>query len=196
VTTQLGLRAIAEDDRWRLHTWRNSERVRSVSGDDEIIAPERHDDWFDRALRERAGQIRVVEWRQRPVGLVQLEALDREQATGAWGCYLGETDVPPGVGAALPLLGLGLGFGGYQLRRMTAEVLGINANMLAIHRRLKVPGEGVRRRQLLRADGLEVDVHLFGVHRDEWPALRDAGLALLPSHIRHDVAALTDERVF
>ena len=113
-----------------------------------------------------------------------------EQATGAWGCYLGDTDVAPGVGAALPLLGLGLGFA-TSLRRMTAEVLGINANMLAIHRRLQVPVEGVLQRHVRRAEGEEIDVHLYGVHREEWPELRESGLRLLPSHIRADIASLT-----
>jgi UDP-4-amino-4,6-dideoxy-N-acetyl-beta-L-altrosamine N-acetyltransferase len=191
VNGDLTVRALSEEDRWRLHVWRNSERIRSVSLDDEPIPESQHIRWFDRSLLERAGQFRIVEWQRRPVGLVQIEALDRGQETASWGCYLGDTNVPPGVGASLPLLGLGYGFAVLALRRMTAQVLGINANMLAIHRRLSIPVEGVLRRHVRRSTGEEVDAYLYGVHRDDWPRLRDRGLRLLPSHVRTAVATWT-----
>lgn len=191
--TVLALRPLVADDCWRLHAWRCSERIRSVSVDDRPIAEEVHARWFERVMAERAGELRVVEWQGRPVGLVQLEHVDRGQATSAWGCYLGDTDVHPGVGAALPLLGLGLGFGTFGLRRMTAHVLDINTNMRSMHRRLRIPAEGVLRRHARRSDGSEVDVHAYGVHREEWPQLRDGALRLLPSRIRGEVARLTVE---
>lgn len=187
----LSRRPIVEDDCWRLHAWRSADRVRAVSVDDQPIPEELHRRWFDRALAERADQLHVVEWDGRPVGLVQLESLDREQAVSSWGCYLGETDVPPGVGAALPLVGLGLGFGDFGLRRMTAQVLGSNDNMLKVHRRLRIPIEGVLARHVRRSDGTEVDVQLYGIHHDEWSGVRDRALAMFPSHLRRDVAGLT-----
>lgn len=191
MTGPLGLRPVVEDDRWRLHAWRSSERVRLVSIDDGAIPEDRHSAWFDGVLAERADQLHVVEWDGRPVGLVQIEGLDVAQQTSSWGCYLGDTDVPPGVGAALPLLGLGVGFREFGLRRMTAQVLGSNENMAKMHRRLRIPVEGTMVRHVRRTDGGEVDVTLYGVHRDDWPTIRDSALTLFPSHLRTDIATLT-----
>jgi RimJ/RimL family protein N-acetyltransferase len=191
MTAELACRPLREDDRWRLLGWRNSDRIRAMSTDDVPIDPEVHSRWFDRVLAERFDELRMVEWRARPVGVVQIEALDRAQSTAAWGCYLGDTEVPPGVGAILPLIALGHGFGSLALRRMTAQVLSVNSNMVSVHRRLRIPVEGVLRRHARRADGHELDVHLYGVHRDEWREVRDDALLLLPSHLRDDVSALT-----
>ncbi len=191
MSSPLRLRPLVEEDRWRLHAWRNGDRIRRVSVSDELIPEDRHSAWFDRAVGERSEQFRVVEWSDRPVGLVQIEQLDLAQGVSSWGCYLGEVEVPPGVGASLPLLGLGYGFRQLGLRRMTAGVLSINANMLAIHRRLKIPVEGVLRRHVRRADGQELDLHLYGLHRDDWPELRDDALRLLPSHVRPAIATWT-----
>ena len=188
MTGDLTLRRLREDDRWRLFDWRNSEHIRAVSLDSAPMQRDGHAAWFDATLATRHDQVLVVEWRARPVGVVQLEAFQPDQGLSSWGCYLGETDVPPGLGAALPLLGLGYGFGAHGLRRMHAQVLGHNDRMRAIHRRIGIVEEGVQRRHLLRPDGTEVDVHLYGVLRDEWPPLLERGLALFPTSLRPAVA--------
>ena len=61
---------------------------------------------------------------------------------------------------------------------MTAQVLGSNDNMLKVHRRLRIPVEGVLARHVRRADGTEVDVQLYGIHRDEWSDVRGRALEL------------------
>jgi RimJ/RimL family protein N-acetyltransferase len=174
------LRRLREDDRWTLFEWRGTDRVRLVSVHDEPLERERHSAWFDTRVTARRDEVLVVEWQQRPVGVVQLEGLDADQGLASWGCHLGDTDVPHGLGASLPLLVMGYGFESHGLRRMQAQVLGHNHRMLTILRRIDMAEEGVLRRHLLRGDGTEADVHLFGVLRDEWPALRDRGLAVCP----------------
>jgi RimJ/RimL family protein N-acetyltransferase len=188
VSTDIALRRLREDDRWRLFDWRGSGHIRAVSLDDRPLQRDGHSDWFDDTVANRHDEVLVVEWREQPVGVVQLEAFEPEQGLSSWGCYLGETDVPPGLGAALPLMGLGYGFEAHGLRRMHAQVLGHNARMRGIHRRIGIVEEGVLRRHLVRPDGTEVDVHLYGVLREEWPALLERGLALFPTSLRPAVA--------
>ena len=186
-TPELALRRLREGDRWQLFEWRDSERIRAVSLDGAPLDRDLHSAWFDTRMTDRHDEVLVVEWRERPVGVVQLESFQPDQGISSWGCYLGETDGPPGLGAALPLLGMGYGFGTHGLRRMHAQVLGHNDRMRSIHRRIGLMEEGVLRRHLLRPDGTEVDVHLFGVLREEWPALLERGLSLFPTSLRPSV---------
>ena len=192
MSQELALRPLLEEDRWRLRDWRNSERVRAVSIDDAQIETDGHSRWFDRVLEQRRDEIFVAQWQGRPVGVVQLEEYDRDGAISSWGCHLGETDVPPGLGATLPLLALAHGFETLGLRRMHAKVLGHNNTMRSIHRRLALPQEGVLRHHLRRADGTEVDVYLYGVLASEWPELREKAVAMFPSSLSEVVrTALT-----
>lgn len=188
----LGARPVEESDRWRLLEWRNADRVRVVSVDAAVISRDTHATWFDRLLAERAGEVLIVTWDDAPVGVVSLERVDRPQAVCSWGCHLGVTDVPPGVGAVLPVLGLGFGFDGHGMRRMTAQVLGGNRNMLGIHRRLGVPIEGTLREHVRRDDGSTSDVVLYGVLESEWPTIRATAQRLLPAGLRCELDLLLD----
>lgn len=185
----LTVRHPVDDDRWRLLDWRNDERVRSVSLNDEIIDRETHSAWFDRMSTSRSDEFLVVAWDGEPAGLVQLESLDPVARTSSWGCHLGRIDVPPGVGASLPVLGLGLGFERHRLRRMHAQVLASNKNMRSIHRRLAIPIERQRREHSRRHDGTLDDLYEYGVLMSEWPAIREAAARLLPSQVRAGVEA-------
>lgn len=189
----LGVRSIEPGDRDRLLTWRNSPRVRAVSTNDRELTEAEHYPWFERMLEQRREELLIVESDGRPVGVVQLEQLDLDQATSSWGVHLGETDVHPAIGATLPVIGLSLGFGRFNLRRMNAVVLSSNKNMVSMHRRLGIEREGVRREMMKRADGSIVDVHEYGVLRDEWRAVVERSSKLLPNAIRSGLAEVVDK---
>jgi UDP-4-amino-4,6-dideoxy-N-acetyl-beta-L-altrosamine N-acetyltransferase len=172
--------------------WRNADRVRAVSIDAAVIDESTHAAWFDRLLAERADEVLIVTVDEVPVGVVSLERVDRRQGVCSWGCHLGVTEVAPGVGAALPVIGLGFGFDGHDMRRMTAQVLATNRNMVGIHRRLGVPIEGTLREQVLRDDATTSDVVTYGVLRREWPAIRSTAASLLPASVRDGLADVLD----
>lgn len=183
----LTVRAPEPSDQNPMLEWRNAPRVRAVSTTDRLITPEEHEQWFTNMLAQHRNEILIVQWNDAPAGVVQLEQLDREQQVSSWGVHLGDAAVRPGVGAALPAVGLGLGFGRFGLRRMTAVVLSANKNMLAMHRRLAIPIEGRRRKAVRRSDGVLLDVVEFGVLDSEWAAIMESCERLLPSSLRTDL---------
>lgn len=191
----LGARPVGEADRWRMLEWRNADRVRAVSIDAAVIDESTHSAWFDRLLAERAGEVLIVTVEEVAVGVVSLERVDRSQGVCSWGCHLGVTEVPPGVGAALPVIGLGFGFDAHHMRRMTAQVLATNRNMVGIHRRLGVPIEGTLRGHVLRDDATTSDVITYGVLRHEWHAIRPTAASLLPASVRDGLAGVLDRFV-
>jgi RimJ/RimL family protein N-acetyltransferase len=184
----LGVRPADAGDLDRLHEWRNAERVRQVSLTDGPIDFATHEAWFARVLAE-GRPLFVAELDGVGVGVIRLDPNVDDPSVVEWSCHLGTAPVPPGFGAALPIVGIGLGFRG-GARRMVADVLGINRNMRSIHRRLGVPEEGVRRAHVVRASGEFVDLHQYGVLVEEWGPLLERALPMLPSRLRADVAAV------
>ena len=181
----LAVRPVTEVDRWTLLDWRNESRVRAVSIDDDVIPRATHSAWFDRLLAERASEVLIATIDSAPVGVVSLERVDRGQSVCSWGCHLG-------VGAVLPVIGLGFGFDSHGMRRMTAQVLAGNRNMRGIHRRLGVPVEGTLREHVLRGDGTTSDVVVYGVLRSEWPTIRMTASSLVPATLRRDLDDVLD----
>ncbi|MEO1055823.1 MAG: hypothetical protein AAFY28_02805 [Actinomycetota bacterium] len=188
----LSIRRVRADDQRRLLDWRNADRVRRVSIDDRVIDEHTHAAWFARVLEASPPTALVVESADRPVGLVRLGNIVSEPRSCTWSCHLGEADVAPGVGACLPVIGIGFGIESWGAELMHAEVLGSNRNMLGIHRRLGIRGTGVLHGEVVRADFSEADLVQFEVRRDEWTGIRDAAGALLPSALRTDLATVLD----
>lgn len=177
----LSIRTPTMDDAEMLLAWRNSDRVRSVSHDDDIVLLDTHLQWLERRLETGAHSIVVVEYRGEPAGVVRCDAVDRQAGTWSWSCNAADSVTAPGVGATLPVIGLGLGFGRLQATRMVAEVLASNKNMNGIHRRLGIPLIQVRNGGAERSGGTVVDVNEFCVVPDDWAAIRARISRLLPS---------------
>lgn len=183
----LALRQVRESDRWILWEWRNSDRIRSVSTNDEVISRASHDLWFTRQFPSMRDKTIIVEWSDSPVGWYQIEKWDSRARTGEWGIALGETQVPLGLGGMLPILALSHAFERLEAQQMTGRVLEINTNVLSIMRRLKIPLIAVNEKSLIRLDGSSSRMFVFRLERDEWSVVLDAGRALVPSTLRASI---------
>lgn len=181
------------DDAEMLLAWRNSDRVRSVSHDDDVVPLDTHLQWLERRLATGADSIVVVEYRGEPAGVARCDAVDGQPGMWSWSCNASDTVTAPGVGATLPVIGLGLGFGRLQATQMVAEVLASNKNMNGIHRRLGIPLAQVRSGGAERSGGTVVDVNEFCVAPDDWAAIRARISRLLPSALGESLGGLLEE---
>lgn len=184
MTGPLTIRLATESDSQLVHRWRNAMHVRSVSGSEDEIDFSDHSPWFNRVLESLNQEILLVEWEERPVAVVRMEDIDRDQQISSWGCYLGDSAAPPGIGGLLPYLGLHYGFETRHFRRMHSSVLSLNSNMLKIHRRSGIAAEGTLRHQIRRADGTLLDVVNFGVLNSEWPDIKARVREMVPTGLR------------
>jgi RimJ/RimL family protein N-acetyltransferase len=187
MTGLLSMRPSVATDSGLIHAWRNSERVRLVSGTSDRIDIDRHEKWFSGVLKSPTEELLIVEWNSLPVAVIRMEHEDFVQETSSWGCYLGDNPVPLGLGGVLPYLGLSYGFETRNLRRMYSSVLSSNSNMLRIHKRIGLEPEGIQREHIRRPDGGLVDVVDFGVLRKEWPSIKLRFDSLLPTSLKNAV---------
>lgn len=182
--SKLSLRLAASTDSELIYRWRNREQVRLVSKNPKEIIWETHIEWFERNKYSATSQIFIVEFCENPVGVFRLENIDSESNSSSWGCYLGDSELPPGFGTLLPFVALDYGFYSVGLRRMTGEVLSINSNMLSIHKKMGLTQEGLLRQEVFRSPGIYLDAVLFGIFKEEWEILRNRFVSLLPTNLR------------
>lgn len=182
--SKLSVRLAASTDSGLIYRWRNREQVRLVSKNQKEISWETHIDWFERNKYSGTSQILIVEFCENPVGVFRLENIDSESNSSSWGCYLGDSELPPGFGSLLPFVALDYGFYSEGLRRMTGEVLSINSNMLSIHKKMGLTQEGLLRQEVFRSPDVYLDAVLFGIFKEEWEISRNRFVSLLPTNLR------------
>ncbi|MGE5701489.1 MAG: UDP-4-amino-4,6-dideoxy-N-acetyl-beta-L-altrosamine N-acetyltransferase [Clostridia bacterium] len=161
------LREMEESDLELVLHWRNSERIRASMYTDKIISWEDHCAWFSRMRENNGIDYRIFEYLGRPIGLVNFTGIDRENRKCHWGFYLGETDVPRGIGTVMGYLGLEYAFESLLLRKICGEAFSFNQASINYHKRLGFREEGLFVKHILKSGNYE-DVVSFALFQDEW----------------------------
>ena len=168
---KIALRPLREDDLRTVWTWRNSDRIRSVSLDDREIPWEEHVAWFERSKTDSSRQPMLFEHGGKPTGVVNFVDIDPSSRCAAWGFYLGDVEAPKGTASAMGFLALDHGFGVLRLERITGKAFASNDASLRYHRRLGFVEIEERRERLQRGEG-EVELLCFELTSERWRELR------------------------
>ena len=138
---------------------------------DEIISPEQQQEWFHKMSMVGGGKYFILEYQGRAIGLISFTEFDEKNNLAHWGFYIGEPDVPAGLGSILCILGLDYAFQKLGVRRVIGEVLASNERSLRLHERLGFVREGCSRAHVLK-NGKYEDVIGYGLLADEWQTKR------------------------
>jgi len=163
---------MAEADLDLVLEWRNSERVRRAMYTDHLITPDEHRAWFRRVLDERSAMPFMFEYNGRPVGVVNVTAMDRRNGRCTWGFYIGAADAPRGTGSAMGFFALEHITGALGFRKVIGEALADNAESVKFHLRLGFVEEGRFREHVLKR-GRYVDVISFALFSETWRSNRE-----------------------
>lgn len=166
VRSQFALAPVSHAAAALILRWRNSDRVRAWMFNDAMISAEQHKQWITRILQDENVRYRIFCFNGRPIGLVSFTEIDRIQRRCSWGFYIGENNVPKGMGTALGYWALNDAFTSLEfLQEITGEVLGSNSNSLALHNRLGFVANGTR---TMQRHGKTEEVVLFVLSREAW----------------------------
>ena len=150
--------------------WRNSDWVRGAMFNDAVITPEEHQKWIEGILHDRNARYRVFSFNEHPVGMVNFTQINRVRGHCSWGFYLGETNLPKGLGTALGYCALNDLFASVDfLQEINGEVLTSNPNSLVLHNRLGFVSDGFR---TVERHGKAEKTALFVLSRDAWSKAR------------------------
>jgi UDP-4-amino-4,6-dideoxy-N-acetyl-beta-L-altrosamine N-acetyltransferase len=163
----LNLRPVKESDLPMLLEWRNSERIRANMYTDHIITGEEHRSWFNRLQQKRDIISLVFEMDQRPLGIVNINRIDRDSNSCHWGFYIGDPDAPRGSGIYMGYVGLEYIFKTLDFRKVTGEALVFNQASIAFHKKLGFSQEILPPVQVLK-NGKYEDIVSFALTKDDW----------------------------
>ena len=148
--------------------WRNHPDIRRCMFTQHEFALDEHRRWFERASRDEAKRLLIVEEQGAAFGYVQFANV----ASGSisdWGFYAAP-DAAAGAGSKLGAAALDFAFETLRLHKVCGHALGFNEASIRFHRKLGFREEGVLREQH-RLGGGYADVLCFGLLQQEWSGI-------------------------
>jgi UDP-4-amino-4,6-dideoxy-N-acetyl-beta-L-altrosamine N-acetyltransferase len=161
------LRPFEERDLEMVLRWRNSDRVRLNMYTDHEITMEEHRAWFERLRRAPAPTFLIFEFRDKPIGVVNVTQIDTRNEKCYWGFYIGDSEAPPGSGTVLGYFGLNYIFDVLKIRKLCAEAFVFNSASVIFHKRLGFVEEGHLVRHVQK-NGRYEDIVIFALFDEEW----------------------------
>ncbi len=163
------LRSIQKSDSNFILEWRNSERIRSFSYNDQIIEVKEHRKWFESVKNSKYRKVLIFEADDEPLGLVQFFDIDLPNRRCKWGFYLGSDNLPKGTGSEMGKLALAYAFDHLGVERIDGEAISHNQGSIKFHQKMGFAQEGIIEKQIYR-DERWLDIILFSITRKQWEA--------------------------
>ncbi|WP_129691777.1 UDP-4-amino-4,6-dideoxy-N-acetyl-beta-L-altrosamine N-acetyltransferase [Gottfriedia acidiceleris] len=150
-----------------LFTWRNTERIRSVMINDEVITYSQHSHWF-RSLKDDPTKIaKIFLYKNLPIGFIQFTNINKLNGTCEWGFYIGENTTPRGFGTIMGILALDYLFNELKMRKLSASILDFNVTSINYHKKLGFTKEGRLLKQYIKNKSF-IDLVLMGLFKESW----------------------------
>ncbi len=127
------LRAMQARDKDTVLYWRNQPHVRACMFNDGIISSQQHEKWFRNTLARKDVDYRILEHREKAVGLANATRFSADGKSCHWGFYLGVRPLPKGSGSIMAQLMLHHLFDSYDFDTIFGEVLAFNIASLKLH---------------------------------------------------------------
>lgn len=161
----MSLRLIERSDLEIILINRNHPDIRKCMFDSNPISLENHEAWFNRISLDLTKKSFIYEEQGEPRGVVNFIKMDSSRGA-EWGFYTFPS-APKGSGTRLGIAALDKYFLEFGGRKLNAEVLSTNPRSISFHLKLGFLEEGkVRGAHFFNNHYL--DVHLFGIFKDEW----------------------------
>lgn len=165
------LRPLAEVDLGLVLEWRNTDRIRSCMFNNHMISWEEHLNWYRKISSQTSSVHLIFEYKQEPVGTVNVTNIDHDNKRCYWGFYVGKHNTPAGTGLVLGFMGLDYIFDRLSLHKTCSEVFLFNLPSVKYHAKLGFKQEGLFREHIWR-DGKFEDVACLALFEWEWRAKR------------------------
>lgn len=165
------LKALSSQQVEQVRLLRNLPEISDMMINNHCISRQEHQAWYDRMVQTGEPYFYGVFYDDRLVGTAALQNYDPAHARSSWAIYLDPKVQGSGIGSALEFAMLELFFQQLKGQKLSCEVLETNESALSFYQNFGFQEEGFLREHVLR-DDKRIGLHLLGLTRKEWVALK------------------------
>ncbi|WP_396586915.1 GNAT family N-acetyltransferase [Bermanella sp. R86510] len=125
------VRPMNDSDLQRVWLWRNSDRVRESSFNNNLISYEEHIYWWNNQQHDPQSEILIFEWNDFPVGVVSFK-YDESFKHATWSFYIGEP-IEKGLGYKMARQALEYVFFNREVESVTGLIIELNKKSEQFH---------------------------------------------------------------
>ncbi len=151
--------------------WRNSNEIKTYMYTDHPIKWSEHYQWYEQVVSDPQRKVLLLNYKERPLGLVDFRNIDHKNSRCYWGFYIGEAAAPKGSGTIMGILALDKMFTTVGIHKVCAEVIHTNYRSVKYHKKLGFETEG-RFVNHLWKDKQYVDIISMALFADKWKKVR------------------------
>lgn len=171
--TDIKLRELKAEDIEMVRNWRNSKEVSQYMYTENHISSEQQKAWFEKISKDSSAQYWIIEYEDKPLGLVSITEISHVFDSCFWAFYLGDSSVRgAGIGSKIEYNILKYVFEELGLNKLRCEVLTTNPSVIAMHEKFGFRREAYYRDHVLK-DGQYFDVVGLAMLKREWVMLKD-----------------------
>lgn len=171
--TDIELRDIQADDIEMIRNWRNSKEVSQYMYTEDFISPEQQKKWFEKISKESNSKYWIIEFDNKPLGLVSISEISKVYDSCFWAFYLGDSSVRgAGIGSKIEYNILKYVFEELGLNKLRCEVLTNNPSVIAMHEKFGFRREAFYREHVCK-NGQYFDVVGLAMLKREWATLKE-----------------------
>lgn len=147
--------------------WRNSDYIRRCMINENIITEEEHNKWFESIKTDNKKIVKILLFKERPIGVVNFSDIDYNRSICYWGFYIGEKNTPKGSGLIMGLLALNYIFEECYLKKLYSKVLSFNDRSINYHKKLGFVEESRLKNHLIKNNNY-VDIIEYTLSKEDW----------------------------
>ena len=171
--TDIKLRDITANDLEMIRNWRNSKEVSQYMYTENHITSEQQKAWFEKISKDQNAKYWIIEYEDKPLGLVSITEMSQVFDSCFWAFYLGDTNVRgAGIGSKIEYNILKYVFEDIGLNKLRCEVLTTNPSVIVMHEKFGFRREAYYREHVLK-NGQYFDVVGLAMLKREWHMVKD-----------------------
>lgn len=171
--TDIKLRELKAEDIEMVRNWRNSKEVSQYMYTENQITSEQQKKWFEKISKDANAKYWIIEYEDKPLGLVSITEISKVFDSCFWAFYLGDSSVRgAGIGSKIEYNILKYVFEELGLNKLRCEVLTTNPSVIAMHEKFGFRREAYYREHVMK-DGQYFDVVGLAMLKREWNMVKD-----------------------
>ena len=171
--TDIKLRELKAEDIEMVRNWRNSKEVSQYMYTENQITSEQQKKWFEKISKDANAKYWIIEYEDKPLGLVSITEISKVFDSCFWAFYLGDSSVHgAGIGSKIEYNILKYVFEELGLNKLRCEVLTTNPSVIAMHEKFGFRREAYYREHVMK-DGQYFDVVGLAMLKREWNMVKD-----------------------